>query len=129
VTGPIDRVRVVVWAVVALLALAVAGYAAGLFREGDRAALAPTVYGGPVAENGRLACTAQGLDVRFVTWVCTGWTIVQPGQTVAPAIDPGGPCARRHVDQATRLWVCDDTVPPDPRSLPASPPRPSGPLA
>jgi hypothetical protein len=129
-----DWVRIVVWAIAGLLALLLVGYAARSDRRSTAtpATLAPVVFGGPTADDGRLVCTAQGANVDLRVWVCTEWTIVQPGQDTAQAIDPGGRCGVRHVNQAARRWVCDSVRPPAPGSLPPPPRVPAaarGPLA
>jgi hypothetical protein len=113
----IDTVRVLVWAVVAFAVLAVAGFASGVVGR-PSGKVAPVVYGGAVWRDGSLACTAEGLDVARRAWVCTVWTIVRPGQAVAQATDPGGPCGIRHVNQASRAWVCDRVDPPLQGTLP-----------
>jgi hypothetical protein len=116
----VDTVRVLVWSVVALAVLAVAGFVSGVVGHVGRPSdeVAPIVYGGAVWKEGSLTCTAEGLDVARRAWVCTVWTIVQPGQAVAQATDPGGPCGIRHVDQDSRAWVCDRLDPPLQGTLP-----------
>jgi hypothetical protein len=115
-----DTVRVVVWSAVALLVLGVAGFVSGVVGHLGRPAerVAPVVYGGAVWSNGSVTCTAQGFDAARRTWICTVWTIVLPGQMVAQATDPGGPCGIRHVDQQLHAWVCDRLDPPLQGTLP-----------
>jgi hypothetical protein len=119
--------RPLVWGSLAAIIIAVSAFAyAERPRPGVPNTEAPTqsvVYGGQTAlgkdgSNERLACTAEGANVRLRVWVCTEWTILQPGQVVAPAIDPGGQCGVHHADQATGRWVCDSRIPPKPSSLP-----------
>jgi hypothetical protein len=115
-----DWLRVCVWSVTGLLALVVAGYSSRALRHTTVAAPSPehVVYAGPTLDQGRLACTAESANATLGMWVCTEWTIVETGQTTAKAVDPGGQCGVRHVDQATHRWVCDSETPPDPQSLP-----------
>ncbi len=89
----------------------------------------PVVYSGQDAYGkglgGRLACTAEVVNTRLRAWVCTMWQIVKRGQVTRPAIDPGGPCGVRHVDQVLGRLVCDSVVPPDPNSVPPVRPLPT----
>jgi hypothetical protein len=130
----LDWLRLSVWSVTGLLALAVAGYASGSLRHRPVTPLpaANVVYAGPTIDRGRLACTAESRNDTLRMWVCTEWTIVEDGQTTAKAADPGGPCGVRHVDQETHRWVCDSTRSPDPESLPRprrAVPEPRDPVA
>ena len=112
-----DTVRVLVWSAVALLVLAVVCFVSGVFGR-PSGKVVPVVYGGAVATDGSLTCTAEGLDVAHGAWVCTVWTIVGPDQSVARAADPGGLCGIRHVDQDSHAWVCDRAEPPLQGTLP-----------
>jgi hypothetical protein len=113
------RVRVVVWTVAVLSVLAAFGFFGRARGHGTLPSPVPkVVYGGATAQDGRLTCTAQGANADLGVWVCTEWTIVQPGQSAAAAREQQGACGVRHVDQGARAWVCDSVKPPDPSSLP-----------
>jgi hypothetical protein len=118
-----SSVRMLAWCVAALMGLFAIGVVGGFFssivhrdRPGDH--VAPVVYGGAVDGGGSRICTTEEVDVSRRVWVCIGWAIVQPGQTVALAADPGGRCGVRHVDQAARAWSCDSVFPPRQNMLP-----------
>jgi hypothetical protein len=128
---PSQAQRVVFWCLILVAAGAVAGYAytsrSDRVSPGQASPTLPSViYGGQMAyagsgdpyENAQQACTSEAANTRLGVWVCVTWTIIQPGQTARPAIDPGGQCGVRHVDQTTGTWFCDRVTPPDPDSLP-----------
>jgi hypothetical protein len=122
------------WAAVGVLALVVSLFSLYAHRRAKLVApappVSPVVYGGATGQVGRdrVACTAESANIRINAWVCTEWTILQPGQLVAPARSRGGPCGVRHVDQPTGQWVCDALTPPNPDLLP-SPPGQAAPTA
>jgi hypothetical protein len=90
-------------------------------------ALPSIVYGGQTVVQPRssytLVCTAEALNTRLRAWVCTTWGALQPGQSFRPALDPGGACGVRRVDQTTARWICVRLTPPDPDSLPGGRPH------
>lgn len=122
--------RSLIWGLLSALAIAVLAFAfverpssAPSFSPSPSAPRAAVVYSGATAQgknnpSERLACTSEAANIRVGVWVCVAWTVLQPGQFAAPAVDPGGQCGVRHVDQATARWVCDRATPPDPDSLP-----------
>lgn len=130
--------RFVVWSAVGVAAILVGALAYAARSRLDSRAVHPSpatgvVYSGPIGywrsnPHQQLACTGESANTRLRVWVCTSWQNLQPGQVTRPAVDPGGPCGVRHVDQTTGEWVCDSIMPPDPDSLPHVGQTPSLPL-
>jgi hypothetical protein len=115
-------------ALVGLFALGLVGgfFSAVVQPDRPHRHVAPVLYGASVTPDGTATCTAESLNVTRGVWVCTALSVVQPGQTVAPASDPGGRCGVRHVDQAAHAWLCDSVYPPRQSRLPPDlmpPPR------
>lgn len=115
------------WVALTVAAIAICAFAYVYLPGRSPTRPAQVVYSDGVEVGGRverLTCTGQTANTRLGIWVCTNYQILQPGQTVVRARDPGGPCGIRHVDQRAGAWVCDRVKPPRQGLPPVRPPSP-----